>query len=62
LQVIQMLRDAAKITHAVAIAVAEAARVDLVDHCVLPPWVGCRMRHNGREGKGDAQGESADDR
>ena len=40
LEVIEPLRDAVEIADPVAVGILEAARIDLVDHRVLPPGVG----------------------
>ena len=47
LQVVQLRRDAGQVTDAVAVAVAEAARVDLVDDGLFPP-VAVRACGHGR--------------
>ena len=38
-QVIQLRRDAVEVADAVVVAVGKAARIDLIEHRVLPPLV-----------------------
>ncbi len=52
LQVVELGGDAVEVTDAVAVAVGEAARIDLVEHRMLPPLVGI-----GRLGEPGARGE-----
>jgi hypothetical protein len=46
-QVIELFDDAGQVAHAVAARVAEAARIYLVDHAVLPPGESACITHNG---------------
>src|SRR5580704_56801 len=43
-KIVEFGGDAIQVAYAVAVAVGEAARIDFIEHCVLPPAVGLRIR------------------
>lgn len=60
-QIIQLGRNAVEVTDAIIVAIGEAARIDFVEHCVLPPLVsfGVRRRRLRKDGN-TRQAEGSD--
>src|SRR5580704_10463127 len=59
-QIVELGRNAFEVSNAVTVAVGEAARIDFVEHSVLPPLMAFRIRdRNLRMAEGKRQSDYA---